>query len=58
MSGTTLELTTEKIIKQYAIETLPLIKRFFRSLWERYKGFPSFALSDRYKVLAWDMFAL
>ena len=35
----TFELTTEKIVKQYAIETQPSIQTTARSLWERYKGF-------------------
>ena len=43
----TFELTTEKIVKQYAIETQPSIQTTARSLWERYKGFHALLKADR-----------
>ena len=43
----TFELTTEKIVKQYAIETQPSIQTTARSLWERYKGFRALLKADR-----------
>ena len=47
MGWATFELTTEKIVKQYAIETQPSIQTTARSLWERYKGFRALLKADR-----------